>query len=85
MTIDFLGFCPAEGGMSMFDTSGKALDKIAQLLAQNGDCSVSAQEAGQLTNRMSQLIWEISESTSQSEQLIDYSIHDAAHHQLYIP
>jgi hypothetical protein len=72
-------------GIDMHAASGKAIDKIAQLLAQIGDRSVSVQEADQLTDRMSQLIWEVSEPTSQSEQPIDYSIHDAAHHQLYTP
>jgi hypothetical protein len=63
----------------------KALDNIALLLAQLGDRSISAQEADELTDRMSRLIWEVSEPTSQGRRSMDYSIHDAAHHQLYIP
>jgi hypothetical protein len=72
-------------GVDMPADRGKALDKIALLLAQLGDRSISAQEADELTDKMSRLIWEVSEPTSQERRSMDYSIHDAAHHQLYIP
>jgi hypothetical protein len=62
---------------------GNELDKMAQLLARIADRSVSAEEADQLTDRMSRLIWAVSEIDLQAKQTVDYSIHDAAHQQLH--